>query len=168
MFGPPGTGKTLMTRALANEVGAKIYTLSGPEIYSKWYGESEKGLRDLFEEAKQNAPSLIVIDELDALAPRRDKVSGETEHRISPSLLTLIDGLARLKGVVVVGTTNRLDSIDMALRREGRLGLEIHVGAPMRPGGGRSWKYTHVRCPFLPTSISVSLRRRRWVSWEPT
>jgi transitional endoplasmic reticulum ATPase len=130
LYGPPGTGKTLIARALANEVGAKFYLISGPEIFSKWYGETEKSLRDIFNEAQKNAPSVILIDEIDALVPRRDKTHGELEQRVVASMLTLMDGLKQLKGVVVIGTTNRINSLDTALRREGRFGHEIHIGVP--------------------------------------
>lgn len=134
LYGPPGTGKTLIVRTLANEVGAKFYTLSGPEVFSMWYGESEKKLRLLFEEAQKNAPSIILIDELDAIASKREKSYGEMEKRIVTSLLTLMDGLVQLKGVVVVATTNRINSIDPALRREGRFGHEINIGVPDSKG----------------------------------
>lgn len=130
LHGPPGTGKTLIARALANEVGAKFYSISGPEIFSKWYGETEKNLRNMFEEAQKNAPSVILIDEIDSLVPRREKTHGELEQRVVASMLTLMDGLKQLKGVVIIGTTNRLNSIDPALRREGRFSHEIHIGVP--------------------------------------
>lgn len=130
LYGPPGTGKTLIARTLANEVGSKFYLISGPEVFSMWYGESEKKLRQIFEEAQKNAPSVILIDELDAMTPRREKTYGEMEKRIVTTLLTLMDGLVQLKGVVVVGTTNRINSIDPALRREGRFGHEINIGVP--------------------------------------
>ena len=164
LYGPPGTGKTLIARALANEIGAKIYSLSGPEIYSKWYGESERELRDLFDEAKKNAPSLIVIDELDALAPRRDKTSGEMEHRIVASLLTLVDGLTQLKGVVVVGTSNRIDAIDMALRRAGRLDLDIHVGAPDE-AGRKDILRIHTRKMPLAPDVNLDLIAQKTVGF---
>ena len=134
LYGPPGTGKTLIARALATEVGAKFFSISGPEIFSMWYGESERKLREVFEEARKNAPSVILIDELDALTPKRDSSHGELEQRIVASMLTLMDGLNQLKGVVVVGTTNRINSIDIALRREGRFGHEIHIGVPDTAG----------------------------------
>lgn len=130
LHGPPGTGKTLIARALATEVGAKFYSISGPEIFSMWYGESERKLREIFDEAQKNAPSVILIDELDALAPKRERAHGELEQRIVAAMLTLMDGLRQLKSVVVVGTTNRINSIDIALRREGRFGHEVHIGVP--------------------------------------
>lgn len=130
LFGPPGTGKTLIAKALANEVGARFFPISGPEMFSMWYGESEKKLRAIFDEARSNAPAVILIDEVDALTPKRESAKGELEQRIVATLLTLMDGLKQLKGVVVVGTTNRINSIDLALRREGRFGYEINIGVP--------------------------------------
>lgn len=154
LYGPPGTGKTLIARALANEVGAKFYSISGPEVFSMWYGESERKLREIFSEARKNAPSVILIDELDALAPKREKTHGELEQRIVASLLTLMDGLTQLKGVVVVGTTNRINSIDIALRREGRFGHEVHIGVP-DTGGRREILEIHTR--RMPLSPDVNL-----------
>lgn len=134
LHGPPGTGKTLVAKALANEIGANYYTISGPEIYSKWYGNSEQRLRNIFNEAVKNAPSIVVIDELDSLVPRRDKINGDQEQRIVATFLTQMDGLKALKDVVVVGTTNRINEIDPALRRSGRFEQEIFVGVPSRKG----------------------------------
>ncbi len=134
LHGPPGTGKTLIAKALANEVGAHFIGISGPELFSMWYGETERKLRQAFDEAQKNAPSVILIDELDAMAPRREKVQGEVEQRLVATLLTLMDGLKQLKGVVVVGTTNRINSIDNALRREGRFGHEVYIGVPDTQG----------------------------------
>jgi transitional endoplasmic reticulum ATPase len=130
LCGPPGTGKTLIVRALIHEVGAYFCSINGPEIVGKWYGESESRLRDVFEEARKHAPAVILIDELDALAPKRDEVHGEVERRIVATLLTLMDGITKQRGVVVVGTTNRPNAIDSALRRQGRFGHEIHIGVP--------------------------------------
>jgi transitional endoplasmic reticulum ATPase len=132
--GPPGTGKTLIARALANEVGARFYSISGPEVYSKWYGRSEQNLRNIFEEAVKNAPAVVVIDELDALVPRREQSHGDQEQRIVATFLTQMDGLKELVDVVVLGTTNRIDAIDPALRRGGRFELEIRIGAPDAAG----------------------------------
>ena len=134
LCGPPGTGKTLIARALANETGARFYTISGPEVYSKWYGKSEENLRNIFSEAVKNAPSIVVIDELDALVPIRDKTHGDQEQRIVATFLTQMDGLREMKDVVVVGTTNRIDAIDPALRRGGRFEHEIHIGVPDAAG----------------------------------
>ncbi|MBI4333987.1 MAG: AAA family ATPase [Chloroflexi bacterium] len=154
LYGPPGTGKTLIARALANEVGAKFYSVSGPEIYSMWYGESEKKLRDIFSEAQKNAPAILVIDELDSLAPKRDKTFGEVERRVVATLLALMDGLAQLKGVIVVGTTNRVNSIDAALRREGRFGLNVSIGAPDTEGRK---EILGIRTRRMPLGADVSL-----------
>lgn len=130
LYGPPGTGKTLIARALANETGAHFYSISGPEVYSKWYGKSEENLRNIFSEAVRNAPSIVVIDELDALVPVRDKTHGDQEQRIVATFLTQMDGLKEMRDVVVVGTTNRIDAVDPALRRGGRFEYEVHIGVP--------------------------------------
>ncbi len=134
LHGPPGTGKTLIAKALAGETGAKFYSISGPEVYSKWYGRSEETLRNIFEEAVKNAPAIVVIDELDALVPKREKTHGDQEQRIVATFLTQMDGLKQLGNVVVLGTTNRIDAIDSALRRGGRFECEIHIGAPSPEG----------------------------------
>jgi transitional endoplasmic reticulum ATPase len=134
LYGPPGTGKTLIAKALAHETGARFYAVSGPEIYSKWYGKSEASLRNVFEEAVRNAPSIVVVDELDALVPRREKTHGDQEQRIVATFLTQMDGLKRLGNVVVLGTTNRVDAIDPALRRGGRFECEVFIGPPDAAG----------------------------------
>jgi len=134
LHGPPGTGKTLIAKAVANEIGASFYTINGPEIMSKFYGESEQRLREIFEEAKENSPSIIFIDEIDAVAPRRDEVTGEVERRVVAQLLTLMDGLEERGQVVVIGATNRIDAVDPALRRPGRFDREIEIGVPDREG----------------------------------
>ncbi len=134
LHGPPGTGKTLLARAVANETEASFYVLSGPEIMSKFYGESEQKLRDLFKEAADNAPSILFIDELDAIAPKREEVSGEVERRIVAQLLALMDGLEDRGQVIVIGATNRPNAIDPALRRPGRFDREIEIGIPDRDG----------------------------------
>ncbi len=134
LYGPPGTGKTLLARALANQVGARFYSISGPEIYSKWYGKSEQNLRNIFDEATKNAPSIVVIDELDALVPCRDKTHGDQEQRIVATFLTQMDGLRDMKDVVVLGTTNRINAIDPALRRGGRFEKEILISVPDAKG----------------------------------
>jgi len=154
LYGPPGTGKTLIVRALIHEVGAHFYSLNGPEIISMWYGESEKRLRDVFEEARRHAPAVILIDELDAVAPKRDETHGDMERRIVATLLTLMDGIAKQKGVVVVGTTNRPNAIDSALRRQGRFGHEIHIGVPDTVGRQEIFQI-HTR--QMPLSDDVSL-----------
>jgi len=131
LYGPPGTGKTLIAKAVANEVDAHFITLSGPEIMSKYYGESEKGLR---EEAEQNAPAIIFIDEIDAIAPKREETKGEVERRVVAQLLALMDGLKGRGQVIVIAATNLPDVIDPALRRGGRFDREIEIGIPDKKG----------------------------------
>jgi transitional endoplasmic reticulum ATPase len=130
LYGPPGTGKTLIAKAVANESGANFIPIAGPEVISKYYGESEQRLREIFEEAQNNAPSIIFIDELDSIAPKREEVTGEVERRVVAQLLTMMDGLEERGEVVVIGATNRLDAIDPALRRPGRFDREIEIGVP--------------------------------------
>ena len=132
--GPPGTGKTLMARAVANEIDAHFTDISGPEIMSKYYGESEEQLREVFEEAAENAPAVVFIDEIDSIAPKRDDTSGDVERRVVAQLLSLMDGLEERKEVVVIGATNRVDALDPALRRGGRFDREIEVGVPDKEG----------------------------------
>uniref|UniRef100_A0A7S1XFA9 Vesicle-fusing ATPase n=1 Tax=Compsopogon caeruleus TaxID=31354 RepID=A0A7S1XFA9_9RHOD len=134
MYGPPGSGKTLIARAVANETGAFFFLINGPEIMSKLAGESESNLRKAFEEAEKNAPSIIFIDEIDSIAPKREKTNGEVERRIVSQLLTLMDGLKSRSHVVVIAATNRPNSIDPALRRFGRFDREIDIGVPDETG----------------------------------
>ena len=134
LHGPPGTGKTLLAKAVANETNANFYTIGGPEIMSKYYGESEEKLRSVFEQAEKNAPSIIFIDEIDSIAPKREEVSGEVERRIVAQLLSLMDGMSSRGKVVVIGATNRVNAIDPALRRPGRFDREIEIGVPDRNG----------------------------------
>ncbi len=134
LYGPPGTGKTLIAKAVANESGANFYLINGPEIMSKYYGESERFLREKFDEAEKNAPSIIFIDELDSIAPKRAEVQGEVERRVVAQLLTLMDGLKERGQVIVIGATNLVDSIDPALRRPGRFDREIEIGIPDKKG----------------------------------
>ena len=135
LYGPPGTGKTLIAKALAKESGASFHSVNGPEIYGKYYGESEEQLREVFERAKSTAPSIIFIDEIDSLAPKRDNVYGELEKRIVAQLLTLMDGMSSDRNdVVVIAATNREDAIDPALRRPGRFDREIEIGVPDKNG----------------------------------
>ncbi len=134
LYGPPGTGKTLLAKAVANETNAHFIAINGPEIMSKFYGESEERLREVFKEAEENAPSIIFIDEIDAIAPKREEVTGEVEKRVVSQLLTLMDGLKKRGKVIVIAATNRPDAIDPALRRPGRFDREIEVGVPDRQG----------------------------------
>ncbi len=134
LYGPPGTGKTLIARAVANEAGANFFSIQGPEIMSKFYGQSEERLREIFSEAEKNAPSAIFIDEIDSIAPKRDEVQGEVERRVVAQLLTLMDGLTTRGNVIVIAATNREDAIDPALRRPGRFDREIEIGVPTSEG----------------------------------
>jgi transitional endoplasmic reticulum ATPase len=132
LHGPPGTGKTLLAKALASETNANFHTLSGPEIMSKFYGESEERLREIFKAAEENAPSIILIDEIDSIAPKREEVTGEVERRVVAQLLAVMDGLKARGKVVVIGATNRPNALDPALRRPGRFDREIEIGVPSR------------------------------------
>ncbi len=134
LFGPPGTGKTLLAKAVANETNANFYSIGGPEIMSKFYGESEERLRETFKQAQENAPSIIFIDEIDSIAPKREEVSGDVEKRVVSQLLTIMDGLESRGKVVVIGATNRPDALDPALRRPGRFDREIEIGIPDQKG----------------------------------
>ncbi len=134
LHGPPGTGKTLIAKAVANESGANFYTINGPEVMSKFYGQSEENLRKIFEEAEKNAPSIIFIDEIDAIAPKRSEVHGEVERRVVSQMLTLMDGLKGRGKLIVIGATNLPEVLDPALRRPGRFDREIRIDAPDRDG----------------------------------
>ncbi|MEM1758927.1 MAG: CDC48 family AAA ATPase, partial [Acidilobaceae archaeon] len=134
LYGPPGTGKTLLAKAVATEADAYFIAINGPEIMSKFYGESEQRLREIFEEAKKNAPSIIFIDEIDAIAPKRDEVVGEVERRVVAQLLALMDGLEARGNVIVIAATNRINAVDPALRRPGRFDREIEVPLPDKQG----------------------------------
>ncbi|MCX6741958.1 MAG: CDC48 family AAA ATPase [Candidatus Pacearchaeota archaeon] len=134
LYGPPGTGKTLLAKAVASETEANFILLNGPEIMSKFYGESEKKVRDIFEQAEKNAPSIIFIDEIDAIAPKREESFGEVERRVVSQLLTMMDGLKNRGRIVVIGATNRPNSIDEALRRPGRFDREISISVPDKAG----------------------------------
>ena len=134
LHGPPGTGKTLLAKAVANETSASFFSIAGPEIISKYYGESEQQLREIFEDAKDESPSIIFIDELDSIAPKREDVTGEVERRVVAQLLTMMDGLEARGQVVVIAATNRVDSVDPALRRPGRFDREIEIGVPDETG----------------------------------
>ncbi|MGM0590394.1 MAG: CDC48 family AAA ATPase [Halobacteriota archaeon] len=130
LHGPPGTGKTLLAKAVANETSASFFSIAGPEIISKYYGESEQQLREIFEDAKEESPAIIFIDELDSIAPKREDVTGEVERRVVAQLLTMMDGLETRGQVIVIAATNRVDSVDPALRRPGRFDREIEIGVP--------------------------------------
>ncbi len=134
LHGPPGTGKTLMAKAVASEIDAHFTDISGPEIMSKYYGESEEQLREVFEEAEENAPAIVFIDEIDSIAPKRGDTSGDVERRVVAQLLSLMDGLEERGDVIVIGATNRVDSLDPALRRGGRFDREIEIGVPDKAG----------------------------------
>ncbi|HLH86775.1 MAG TPA: VCP-like ATPase [Thermoplasmataceae archaeon] len=134
LHGPPGTGKTLIARAVANESGANFFSINGPEIMSKYYGQSEQKLREIFMKAEESAPSIIFIDEIDSIAPKREEVQGEVERRVVAQLLTLMDGLKERGHVIVIGATNRIDAVDPALRRPGRFDREINIGVPDKKG----------------------------------
>jgi len=153
LYGPPGTGKTLIARAVANEVDAHFSVVSGPEVVSKYKGESEEQLRETFEAAERNAPAVVFIDELDSIAARRDE-EADMENRVVAQLLTLLDGLDDRGQVVVVGATNRVDSIDPALRRGGRFDREIEIGAPDEQGR-REVLEVHTRA--MPLAADVDL-----------
>ncbi|MDO9549895.1 MAG: CDC48 family AAA ATPase [Methanoregula sp.] len=154
LYGPPGTGKTLIAKAVASESGAHFISIAGPEVISKYYGESEQRLREVFEEARENSPSIIFIDELDSIAPRREEVTGEVERRVVAQLLTMMDGLEERGQVVVIGATNRVDAIDAALRRPGRFDREIEIGVPGEPDRIDILK---IHCRGMPLSEDVSL-----------
>ena len=156
LYGPPGTGKTLIAKAVASESGAHFISIAGPEVISKYYGESEQRLREVFEEARENAPSIIFIDELDSIAPRREEVTGEVERRVVAQLLTMMDGLEERGQVVVIGATNRVDAIDAALRRPGRFDREIEIGVPSEPDRIEILKI-HTRGMPLAEDVSLNV-----------
>jgi transitional endoplasmic reticulum ATPase len=134
LYGPPGTGKTLLARAVANESEANFIVINGPEIMSKFYGDSEKKIREIFEDAQKNSPSIIFIDEIDAIAPKRDEIQGEVERRVVSQLLTMMDGLQSRGKVIVIGATNRPNALDPALRRPGRFDREVEIKVPDMEG----------------------------------
>ena len=156
LYGPPGTGKTLIARAVANEAGAYFDTISGPEIISKYYGDSEEKLREIFQKAEENAPSIIFIDEIDSIAPKREDSKGEVERRVVAQLLSLMDGLKSRGKVIVIAATNLPDSIDPALRRGGRFDREIELGVPDKDGR-REILNIHAR--NVPLSDNVKLEK---------
>ena len=154
LHGPPGTGKTLMAKAVANEIDAYFTNISGPEIMSKYYGESEEQLREVFEEAEENAPSIVFIDEIDSIAPKRGETSGDVERRVVAQLLSLMDGMDERNDVVVIGATNRLDALDPALRRGGRFDREIEIGVPDM-GGRLEILQVHTRGMPLAEAVDM-------------
>lgn len=154
LYGPPGTGKTLLAKAVANESEAHFILLNGPEIMSKFYGESEKKVREIFDEAEKNAPAIIFIDEIDSMAPKREDVGGEVERRVVSQLLTMMDGLQSRGKVVVIGATNRPNAIDPALRRPGRFDREVEISVPDKAGRLQILKI-HTR--GMPLTKSVDL-----------
>jgi transitional endoplasmic reticulum ATPase len=156
LHGPPGTGKTLLAKAVASETNANFSSISGPEIMSKFYGESEGRLREIFDQAQENAPSVIFIDELDSIAPKREEVTGEVEKRVVSQLLALMDGLQSRGKVVVIGATNRPNALDPALRRPGRFDREIEIGVPNKDG---RLQVLQIHTRGMPLADDVDLRR---------
>ena len=156
LYGPPGTGKTLLAKAVANETNAAFFSISGPEIMSKYYGESEERLREIFKQAEENAPSIIFIDEIDAIAPKREEVTGEVEKRVVSQLLALMDGLKPRGRVVVIGATNRPNALDPALRRPGRFDREIEIGVPNKKG---RLEILQIHTRGMPLADDVDLER---------
>jgi len=156
LYGPPGCGKTLVAKAVANESDANFFVISGPEIMSKFYGESEARLREIFQKAQEMSPSIIFIDELDAIAPKREEVTGEVEHRVVAQLLSLMDGMGARGNIIVVGATNRPDSIDPALRRPGRFDREIEIGVPDKMG---RHEILQIHTRAMPLTSDVNLNR---------
>ncbi len=154
LHGPPGTGKTLLAKAVANETNASFFSIAGPEIISKYYGESEQQLREIFEDATEEAPSIIFIDELDSIAPKREDVTGEVERRVVAQLLTMMDGLESRGQVIVIAATNRVNSVDPALRRPGRFDREIEIGVPDETG---RQEILRIHTRGMPLSDNINL-----------
>src|SRR5881296_2697714 len=156
LYGPPGCGKTLVAKAVANESDANFYVISGPEIMSKYYGESEARLREIFQKAQEMAPSIIFIDEMDAIAPKREEVTGEVERRVVAQLLSLMDGMGARGNIIVIGATNRPNAIDPALRRPGRFDREIEIGVPDKMG---RHEILQIHTRAMPLTSDVNLNR---------
>ncbi|HEY7508578.1 MAG TPA: AAA family ATPase, partial [Nitrososphaera sp.] len=155
MYGPPGTGKTLIAKALASESEANFFIINGPEIMNKYYGETEARLRDIFKEAKESAPSIIFIDEIDAIAPKREEAFGDVEKRVVAQLLALMDGMQERGQVIVLGATNRPESLDPALRRPGRFDREIEIGVPNAEG---RLEILQIHTRGMPLSDDINLQ----------
>ncbi len=156
LYGPPGTGKTLLAKAVAGETNSHFTSISGPEIMGKYYGESEERLREIFKQAEENTPSIVFIDEIDSIAPKRDEVTGEVEKRIVSQLLTLMDGMKSRGKVIVIAATNRPDSIDPALRRPGRFDREIEIGIPDEEG---RLEVLEIHTRGMPVDEKVNLKQ---------
>jgi transitional endoplasmic reticulum ATPase len=165
LHGPPGCGKTLLARAVANESEANFYSINGPEIMSKFYGESEARLREMFTQAQKNSPSIIFIDELDAIAPKREEVTGEVERRVVAQLLALMDGLTGRGNLIVIGATNRPEALDPALRRPGRFDREIEIGVPDQTG---RFEILQIHTRGMPLSKDVDLKKLSKMSYGYT
>jgi len=156
LHGPPGCGKTLLARAVANESEANFFSINGPEIMSKFYGESEARLREIFQQGQKNSPGIIFIDELDAIAPKREEVTGEVERRVVAQLLALMDGLSGRGNVIVIGATNRRGALDPALRRPGRFDREIEIGVPDKQG---RYEILQIHTRGMPLAEDVTLKK---------
>jgi len=156
LYGPPGTGKTLLAKAVANESNAHFISISGPEIMSKFYGESEARLREIFKEAREKAPTIVFIDEIDSIAPKREEVTGEVERRVVSQLLSLMDGLEARGKVIVIAATNRPNAIDPALRRPGRFDREIEIKVPDRRG---RFEILQIHTRHMPLTQEVDLEK---------
>jgi transitional endoplasmic reticulum ATPase len=156
LYGPPGTGKTLLAKAVANETNTSFFSISGPEIMSKFYGESEKRLRETFEQAQEKSPSILFIDELDSIAPNREDVSGEVERRVVSQLLTLMDGINSRGKIIIIAASNRPNAIDPALRRPGRFDREIEIGIPDDDG---RLEILNIHTKGMPLGPDVDLKR---------
>jgi transitional endoplasmic reticulum ATPase len=156
LYGPPGCGKTLLAKAVANESDANFYVISGPEIMSKFYGESEARLREIFQKAQETSPSIIFIDEMDAIAPKREEVTGEVERRVVAQLLSLMDGMGSRGNIIVIGATNRPNAIDPALRRPGRFDREIEIGVPDKAG---RYEVLQIHTRNMPLAEDVEMKR---------
>ena len=165
LHGPPGCGKTLLARAVANESDANFYAINGPEIMSKFYGESEARMRKMFEDAEKNAPSILFIDEIDAIAPKRGEVTGEVERRVVAQLLASMDGLKGRGHVIVIGATNRPDALDPALRRPGRFDREVELGIPDRDG---RFEIVQIHTRGMPLDEDVDLKRMSEITYGYT